>query len=150
MKLLLLTLLCFSQCVLADLYLIAHKSFTVDSVDASIVKDIYSGDTQYINDIRIIPLDQDINSENYSRFYGTVVDRPMAQIISHWSKLIFTGKGQAPISLSGDMSIINFVKNSPNAIGYIEPKFISNDVKIIHKIKITRYKELNIDSLKNR
>lgn len=150
MKLFVLLLLCFSQAVFADLYLIAHKNFSVDNVDASTLKDIYSGDTQFINDIRIIPLDQDINSENYSRFYGTAVDRPMAQIISHWSKLIFTGKGQAPISLSGDMSIINFVQNNPNAIGYIEPKFLNSNVKVIHKIKITRYKELNIDSLKNR
>jgi ABC-type phosphate transport system substrate-binding protein len=150
MRLFLLTLLLFTQAAFADLYVIAHNSFSEDSVNASMLRNIYSGDTQYINDLRIIALDQDTNSENYANFYSNVIDKPMAQIISHWSKLIFTGKGQAPMSLAGDMSVTNFVQNNPNAIGYVDAKSKPENVKIIHTLKISNYKALGIDSLKSR
>lgn len=150
MKLLVLFLLLFNQYAFADLYVIAHKSFAQENIELSTLKSIYSGDTQYISDVRVIPLDQDIHSENYEYFYSHVIDKPMSQIISHWSKLIFTGKGQAPISLSGDMSILNFVENNPNAIGYIHSKYSNDKVKVVQKIKLSNYKSLDIKSLKSR
>lgn len=145
---LLITLSC--QSAFADLYVIAHKNFAQDNIALPTLKNIYAGDSQYINDLRVIPLDQHIHSENYELFYNHVIDKPMSQIISHWSKLIFTGKGQAPISLSGDMSILDFVKNNPNAIGYIHSDYVTDKVKVIHKIKLSNYRSLNIKSLKSR
>lgn len=152
MKVLTLILLFLSQAALADLAVIAHKNFTTDTLELQQIRSIYSGDSQYVNDIRIIPLDQLVNSENYSNFYSTVMTKPMAQIISHWSKLIFTGKGQAPMSLGGDQSIIKFVKDNPSAIGYVDVASITdqNQIKVLQTIKISAYKQLNIDALKNR
>lgn len=152
MKVLTLIFLFLSQTALADLAVIAHENFTVDTLEMQQLRSIYSGDSQYVNEIRIIPLDQLVNSENYSNFYSAVITKPMAQIISHWSKLIFTGKGQAPISLGSDQSIIKFVKDNPSAIGYVNSTSITDQdrVKVLITIKISAYKQLNIDSLKNR
>ena len=150
MKVFILFLLCISQSAFADLSVIVHRDFSANTIELHNLRSIYSGDNQHINDLRIIPLDQQVNSDNYTQFYDAVLNRPMEQIISHWSKLIFTGKGQAPISLAGDMSIIKFVESNPNAIGYIDSKYVTDTVKVIQTIKIRLYKELKIESLKNR
>jgi ABC-type phosphate transport system substrate-binding protein len=138
MRLLLLAFLLSTQNAFADLYVIAHKSFSEDTLSISTLRNVYSGDSQHINNLRIIPLDQMVNSKNYLEFYSAVINKPMDQIISHWSKLIFTGKGQSPISLSSDMSIVDFVQKNPNAIGYVGPEFLSNNVKVIHTIKTSK------------
>lgn len=126
-----------SNSVNADLYMIAHKSFPADKITTTQLQSIYLGDMPFLHGMRIIPLDQDMNSVNRMDYYDSVVAMPTAQVISHWSKLIFTGKGQAPMSLSDDKSILEFVKDNPNAIGYINSKSISNDVKIVNTIKLT-------------
>lgn len=135
MKPLLLILMCLSQFTFADLQIIAHENFKEDSVSVKKLRDIYSGDSQFISDIRIIPLDQGFNTENRTIFYNQVLTKPMAQIVSHWSKLIFTGKGQAPISLTDDASILEFVSNNPNAIGYVSSDIPIKSVKVIQTIK---------------
>jgi ABC-type phosphate transport system substrate-binding protein len=135
MKILLLILICFSQYTLADLQMIAHKTFKGDSVSMQKLRDIYSGDSQFVNGIRIIPLDQDFKTDNRTLFYDLVLDKPMAQIVSHWSKLIFTGKGQAPVSLIGDASILAFVSENPNSIGYVGSDMPIKNVKVIQTIK---------------
>ncbi|MFT7111019.1 MAG: ABC-type phosphate transport system substrate-binding protein [Psychrobacter glaciei] len=136
MKTLLFILICFSQYTFADLQVIANKSFNESSISMQKLRDIYSGDSQYINGIRIIPLDQSFNTENRALFYDLVLEKPMDQIMSHWSKLIFTGKGQAPTSLSGDASILEFVSGNLNAIGYVGSDMPIINVKIIQTIKV--------------
>jgi ABC-type phosphate transport system substrate-binding protein len=136
MKTILLILICFSQYSFADLQVIAHKNFNESSISMQTLRDIYSGDSQSINGIRIIPLDQGFNSQNRALFYDLVLEKPMDQIISHWSKLIFTGKGQAPTSLTGDASILEFVSNNLNAIGYVGSDMPIKNVKIIQTIKV--------------
>jgi len=131
MKIFILFLLFISQSVFADLSIIVHRNFSDNAIELHKLRSIYSGDSQHINDLRVIPLDQQVNSDNYTQFYDAVLNRPMEQIISHWSKLIFTGKGQAPI-------------------GYIDSKYVTDTVKVIQTIKIRPYKELKIESLKNR
>jgi ABC-type phosphate transport system substrate-binding protein len=137
LQLLMFILIGVSQGSVADLYVIAHKNFSQDSISVAKLRDIYSGDAQYVDQTRVIPLDQDLNTENRTIFYQFAVGRPMAQIISHWSKLIFTGKGQAPISLTGDASILEFVKKNPNAIGYVNTDTNTDDVKVLQTISVT-------------
>jgi ABC-type phosphate transport system substrate-binding protein len=138
LQLIMFILIGVSQGAVADLYVIAHKNFSQNSISKAKLRDIYSGDAQYVDQTRIIPLDQDFNTESRAVFYQFAVDRPMAQIISHWSKLIFTGKGPAPISLTGDASILEFVRKNPNAIGYINSHSNTDGVKVLHTISVTQ------------
>jgi hypothetical protein len=64
-------------------------------------------------------------------FYSSIVKKSEAQLKSYWSRLIFTDKGQAPTSLSGDASILEFVSGNLNAIGYVASGMPITNVKII-------------------
>ncbi len=128
--------LLFPSLCRSDIYVIAHKNSAIQNLNLETLKEIYLGNRQYINELRVLPLDQDSQESTRQQFYQDIIQKPQGQLISHWSRLIFTGKGQAPIALSGDQSIVNFVSNNPNVIGYINKKFISSNVKIIYQSKI--------------
>jgi len=133
MKFIVTLLSVFSICsfAIADIVIIAHKDMPIQSLSQSDIQNIYLGNRQIVNDLRIIPLDHDSESPTRKEFYDDVVEMPKKQVISHWSRLIFTGKGQAPISLMGNNSILDFVRNNPNVIGYIDEEYLTNDVKVL-------------------
>jgi len=131
-KVFLATLLIFSagHCF-GDIAIIAHPSANTSNLTQETVRDLYLGNRQYVAQTRFIPLDQDGDSKIRQVFYERLIDKPENQVISHWSRLIFTGKGQAPISLTGDNSIIQFVKNNPNVIGYVDKDFVDETIKVV-------------------
>ena len=133
MKYLFSFLLIFCSQAWADILLIAHKDMPVEKLSRESILDIYLGNQQIVNNLRIIPLDQEHDSPSRIEFYDKVINLPHNQIISHWSRLIFTGKGQAPISLAGNNSILEFVRNNPNVIGYIDEDYLTPDVKILYR-----------------
>lgn len=117
----------------AEIYVIAHKQSTINQLNHAQLKEIYLGNRQFIADVRVLPLDQDIQESTRHDFYTQVINIDQSQLISHWSKLIFTGKGQAPKSLLADQSIIDFVSANPNTIGYIKSQSMNDKVKIIYQ-----------------
>lgn len=119
--------------VWADIYIIAHKQNPIKQLSLSQLKELYLGNRQFIGEIRILPLDQDIQESTRNKFYSQVIEIEQSQLISHWSKLIFTGKGQAPKSLLSDNSIIEFVSANPNTIGYINSQTMNDKVKVIYQ-----------------
>ena len=133
MKYLITLILICSPFAWSDILIIAHKDTPLSKLDQNAIKNIYLGNQPIINEIRVIPLDQGYDSPTRIQFYEDVIQLPHNQVISHWSRLIFTGKGQSPIALAGNNSIIDFVKNNPNVIGYIDEDYMTDDVKVLFK-----------------
>ena len=133
MKFALILFVLISQLASADIVLIAHKKMPINQLSKDDIQNIYLGNRQIINNLRIIPLDQEHDSPTRLTFYALVFNMPHNQIISHWSRLIFTGKGQAPIALAGNNSILDFVRHNPNVIGYIDEKYLTPDVKVLYR-----------------
>jgi ABC-type phosphate transport system substrate-binding protein len=66
-------------------------------------------------------------------FISKVVGKSESQLKAYWSKLIFTGKGQAPKAVSSDAEVIQLVSQNPNLIGYVSDAAVNDTVKIIAK-----------------
>lgn len=135
MKHLLVFFILVSSITTADVVVIAHKDLPISSLSQKDVAGIYLGNRQVINELRIIPLDQGHDNSIRDLFYSSVIEMPYNQIISHWSRLIFTGKGQPPMALMGSNSIVEFVRNNPNVIGYVEQEYVTPDVKVLFQAK---------------
>jgi ABC-type phosphate transport system substrate-binding protein len=135
MKHLLVFFILVSSITTADVVVIAHKDLAISSLSQKDVTGIYLGNRQVINELRIIPLDQAHDSQVRGLFYASVIEMPYNQVISHWSRLIFTGKGQPPMALMGNNSIVEFVRNNPNVIGYVEQEYVTPDVKVLFQAK---------------
>ncbi len=119
----------------AGIVLIMHKQSAINQLKAETIKELYLGLRQYVQKIRILPLDQDVGERSRQSFYHDLIKKPQSQLISHWSRLIFTGKGQAPVALSSDQSILMFVSNNPNVVGYIDERFLTDDVKVVFRLE---------------
>lgn len=88
------------------------------------VADIYLGKSQAFN-----PVDLPESSPVYADFYKKATGRDVAQVKATWSRIIFTGKGQAPKSLADSAAVKKAVAADPKAIGYIEKSALDSSVK---------------------
>jgi len=64
-------------------------------------------------------------------FESGVVGRAGAQLASHWSRLVFTGRAKAPEDLADDAAVKAKVAATPGAIGYISDGAVDASVKVL-------------------
>jgi len=64
-------------------------------------------------------------------FESGVVGRAGAQLTSHWSRLVFTGRAKAPEDLADDAAVKAKVTSTPGAIGYISDGAVDASVKVL-------------------
>ena len=63
----------------------------------------------------------------YSRFAG----KSQAQLKAHWSKIIFTGRGQPPRQVAGGAEARRAIADNPSAIGYLDPRQVDSSVRVL-------------------
>lgn len=94
--------------------------------------DIYLGRASRLPDGGpVVPVDQAPGSPAREIFYEEYLDRSQAEVRSHWSKLIFTGRGRPPRDLPGDRRVKERVASDPRAIGYVDVSLVDESVRIV-------------------
>ena len=117
---------------MAEVVVVVSSHSTVTALSKSQVADIFLGKTRrYPNGAIAVPIDQAEGSAARDEFYMDVASRTPAQIKSHWSKIIFTGRGQPPPAVSDDGELKKRIAANPAAIGYIDRKFLDASVREI-------------------
>jgi hypothetical protein len=66
-------------------------------------------------------------------FESKVLQRTGADLTVYWSKLIFTGKANAPVEVGGDADVKAKVNSTPGAVGYISDGAVDGTVKVLYK-----------------
>ncbi len=94
---------------------------------------IFLGKKKALPGSTALPIDQDSGNSARIDFYQNTVKKTEAQLKSYWSRLIFTGKGQAPQVVGNDGDIKSMVATNPNLLGYIEETSVDSTVKVIYK-----------------
>lgn len=77
-----------------------------------------------------VPLDLPEGSDLRKAFYQTVLNKNPAQMKAYWSKMEFSGSGQAPKALSAD-EIVKLVAENPKYIGYVDAGAVTPAVKTV-------------------
>ena len=96
------------------------------------VMDIFLGRVNRFPDgSQALPIDQAEGSAVRDEFYLTFADKTAAQLKAHWSKIIFTGRGQPPRAVSNSSETKQLLAQNPNAIGYIERSAVDSSVRIL-------------------
>ncbi|WP_396587552.1 phosphate ABC transporter substrate-binding protein [Bermanella sp. R86510] len=94
---------------------------------------VFLGKKKDLGGVSVVPIDQTEGNPARGDFYSNVVGRTEAQLKSYWSRLIFTGKGQAPQDVGGDADVKSMVGANPNLVGYIDESAVDGSVKVIFK-----------------
>jgi ABC-type phosphate transport system substrate-binding protein len=67
------------------------------------------------------------------QFYLDLVNLSIARVNSYWSRIKFTGRARPPISKENEAEVINEIKTSENAIGYISISAVNSNLKVVYK-----------------
>lgn len=108
----------------ADLVVIANPA--VGSLSKEQVADLFLGKSQAFT-----PMDQPESSAVYADFYKKASGRDVAQVKATWSRIVFSGKGQAPKQVADSAAMKKAVAADPKAVGYIEKSAVDATVKVI-------------------
>ena len=65
------------------------------------------------------------------QFYKKVTERDAAQMRAVWARVVFTGKGQAPLMLPDADAVKKAVITDPKAVGYIDKSQVDGTVKVL-------------------
>jgi ABC-type phosphate transport system substrate-binding protein len=125
--------LCLSSAVAeADVVAVVSAKSPITALSMSQVADIFFGKaTRFPNGVQAFPVDQAEGSAVRDEFYTKVVGKTAAQIKAYWSKIIFTGRGQPPPSVSSDIEMKKRISDNPAAIGYIDRSSVDDSVRVV-------------------
>jgi ABC-type phosphate transport system substrate-binding protein len=116
----------------AALAIIVHPSNTLSGISADEAADIYLAKVGiFSNGKRAIPVDQGSNSSVRKKFYSAVIKKDDSTLKVYWSKLVFTGKANLPREIGDDADVKSWVAANPDAIGYVDGKFVDSSVKVL-------------------
>lgn len=108
----------------------AKSSITV--LNANQVADIFLGRSSRFPDGTVaVPIDLAEDSPLRERFYSLFTGKSPSQLKAHWSKIIFTGRGQPPRQVAGSAEAKRALAENPNAIAYIDARQVDSSVRVL-------------------
>jgi ABC-type phosphate transport system substrate-binding protein len=102
-----------SAAAVAEVVVIANPATQVTAAD---VVDIFTGEKQFAGSAKLIPVD---NGPMQEHFLSQVLKLDSAKYSSKWAKKSFRDGLNPPPVKSGDAEVIEFVKRTPGAVGYV-------------------------------
>ena len=92
------------------------------------VRDVFVGEKQLAGSVKLVPLD---NAAAQADFLAKVIKVDGAKYTAIWTKKGFREGLTAPAVRGSDAEVVNAVKSTPGAIGYVTKA--PADVKVIQK-----------------
>ncbi|MCG2583680.1 hypothetical protein [Massilia sp. TS11] len=99
-----------------ELYVITHPGVKVEAAD---VRDIFLGDKQIAGGTKLVPLD---NAAAQKDFLAKVMSLDAGKYGTIWAKKGFREGLNPPPLKGGDADVLNAVKSTPGAVGYVTAK----------------------------
>ncbi|SRR5258706_9510870 len=115
-----------------DVVAVVSAKSPITSLASNQVADIFLGKTSRFPDGSLaVPIDQQEDSPAREKFYAQLTGKSPAQMKAHWSRIIFTGRGQPPREVSSNAEAKKTIAANPNAIGYIDLSQVDASVKVL-------------------
>lgn len=115
-----------------DVVTVVSAKSPITALSRNQVADIFLGKiTHYPNGVQAVPIDQEEGSAERDNFYDKIAGRSAAQIKGYWSKIIFTGRGRPPPTVSSGSEMKKRIVENPAAIGYIDRTLVDGSVRVV-------------------
>ena len=116
----------------SEVVVVVAKDSPIDTLSKRQIANIFLGKAHSFPDgTPAIPFNQKEGSAARDKFYVIVSGKTPAQVKAHWSKMIFTGRGQPPKELHDDIALKQLIASNTQNIGYIEHDKIDDSLKKI-------------------
>lgn len=116
----------------AEVVAVVSARNTVGALSRNQVADIFLGKASRFPDgTQAVPLDQAEGSASRDAFYLKFAGKTPAQLNAHWSRIVFTGRGQPPREVANGTELKKRLAANPHAIGYLEQDQVDPSVRVI-------------------
>lgn len=110
---------------------VSHQS-VLGELSHNQVADIFLGKTSRLPDGgRVVPIDLAEGSRVRDEFYMKLSGKSPAQVKAHWSRIVFTGKGQPPKEMPNSNALKKIIADDPRFIGYMDRSAVDASVKTV-------------------
>lgn len=121
-----------ASAVTAEVVAVVSTRSPVTALSQNQLVDIFLGKLNRLpNGQLAMPIDQAEDSPAREEFYERYAGKSPAQVKAHWAKVIFTGRGQPPVTAPGPAEVKKQLAENPNAIGYIDRKAVDDSVRVV-------------------
>ena len=122
--------LCFvATSASAELVVIVSSRNPNPVLNAEQVSAIFLGQTgRFPDGAAAVAIDQGLGAAR-DLFYRQLTGKSPALLKAHWSKMVFTGRGQPPREAASDAAVRRMVADNPSMIGYIERTALDPSVR---------------------
>jgi ABC-type phosphate transport system substrate-binding protein len=119
----------------ADYQIITNASLGIDSISKRDLTRIFLKQrTRWVNGDYAKPIDQRMKNEIRAIFSEGTLGRTLAGVESYWNSQVFSGKSTPPPTASTDQEVIDFVKNTPGAVGYVAATADTSGTKVLNVV----------------
>ncbi len=119
----------------ADIYVIGHKDLPASSITSRDIASIYLlKKKQWPEEVDIKPVNLPPQSETRRLFTEKIFHRPPEKLGSYWNEMLFKGISP-PIIQNSEAAVMMFVERVFGAVGYINNKPDSPNLKVLLHIK---------------
>ncbi len=106
--------------VSANVAIVVNAANPVQALSSREVAELYMGRTRtFAGGQYAVVVDQAGEGTLRAQFFKDVTGLSLGQVTAYWSRLKFTGQVQPPLSLDNDAAILDYVRKTPGAIGYV-------------------------------
>lgn len=114
----------------AELVVIVSARNPLPALSGDQVAAIFLGQAgRFPDGAEAVALDQRLGSQERAQFYREVTGKTPALLKAHWSKMVFTGRGQPPRELADSSTVRRMVADNPSMIGYIDRAALDASVR---------------------
>ena len=111
--------------------IVANPGVKGTEISKADLRDIFSGSSSTFKDgSHAVPVTLKAGAV-HDEFLKTYVGKTDSGYRAAWRMLVFTGQGSMPKTLDSDAQVIEYVANTPGAIGYVSKAAVSEKVKTL-------------------
>lgn len=125
--------------VLADIAVVTHPGSPLEAVSPRQISDLYMGRTHSIGSgeqkIIVVIFEHPNDSPLRETFFRNINGMDIRKVNAYWARLRFSGEVLPPRSLRDSQEVINAIRRTPNAVGYIDAALVDNSVRTLLLLK---------------
>lgn len=124
--------ICTTASAEAEVVVVVSSTSPVVSLKKSDISNIFLGKTSRFPDGgRAVPINQQEGSADRNEFYDLYTGKSAPQLKAHWSKMIFTGRGQPPQEVGNLDELKAALAKNKEIITYVDASMVADGMKVI-------------------
>jgi ABC-type phosphate transport system substrate-binding protein len=122
-----------SSFINAQIAIIANKSVNITSIDITNLKNLYTIQSNEAGSQKVKLFFLNENGDTENKFLGAM-GKSLLELKKVWLTAKLTGNGKPPDMVATAKDMIEKIKSTPGAIGFVDLKSVNESIKVLLKI----------------